>query len=326
MSAKHLTVVTIGGGTGTFPVIRALSSLEAQITAIVTASDSGGSTGRIRDEFGFVPVGDLRQSLAALADEKQQAWISKLLLYRFNRGNGLKGHNLGNLILTALQDMTSSTTEALDKAADIFRLQGKVVPVTEDNVQLKIHYQDGSSLVGEHYLDEPSAQNQPIAKVELVPNAVLNPEAQTAILTADVILIGPGDFYASLMAVLVTPGLKEVLSSFKGKIIYFGNLMTSRSQTQNMSLSDYVEKIEAAIGRSISTIVINSEPITAEVLARYQKYGDQPVANDFPSDARLIEANLLDPEASLPLPGDQLSRSVLRHDATKISQVLLKIL
>ena len=140
---KKTKVVVIGGGTGIYPVTTALSRLDVSIATIIAVSDSGGSTGRIRDEFGFIPVGDLRQSLAAAAHGDGQEWIRKLLLYRFDKGEGLKGHNLGNLILTALQDMTGSTTEALAKAEDIFKLKAKVIPATENNVDLEIEYEDG---------------------------------------------------------------------------------------------------------------------------------------------------------------------------------------
>src|SRR3989339_306188 len=207
--ADEKKVVVIGGGTGTSTVVSGLKHKPVEITALVSVADSGGSTGRLRDEFGFQPVGDLRQTLAALAKENGQKWIRKLLLYRFDKGEGLKGHNLGNLILTALQDMTGSTTKALQVAEQIFRLSGQVVPATEDNVNLKIIYEDGSELVGEDYLNAESDQGKKVKEVALTPTAQISPAAKTAIEQADLIIIGPGDYHASLLATLLPIGTKE---------------------------------------------------------------------------------------------------------------------
>ena len=141
-------VVVIGGGTGTSMVLSSLKEHDGiDLSAIVSVADSGGSTGRLRDEFGFQPVGDLRQALAAFAEKD---WIKNLLLYRFNKGHGLEGHNLGNLVLTALQDMTGSTAKAIEVASKIFRLQGHIYPITTKPVNLVIEYSDGTVEIGEH--------------------------------------------------------------------------------------------------------------------------------------------------------------------------------
>ena len=153
MLNKTPSIVVIGGGTGTSTVISGLKSKHVRLTALISVADSGGSTGRLRDEFGFQPVGDLRQSLAALAKTGSQEWIRKLLLYRFTKGEGLKGHNLGNLILTALQDMAGSTTSALEIAEQVFQLHGEIFPVTTQNVQLEIKYDDGTVVLGEDHLN-----------------------------------------------------------------------------------------------------------------------------------------------------------------------------
>src|SRR3989344_4445883 len=147
-------IVVIGGGTGISSVVSGLKNEPIKLTALISVADSGGSTGRLRDEFGFQPVGDLRQSLAALAKNRGQKWISRLLLYRFDKGEGLRGHNLGNLILTALQDMTGDTSKALEIAEKVFRIEGTVIPVTQDDVNIEIHYADGTQAVGEHVFDE----------------------------------------------------------------------------------------------------------------------------------------------------------------------------
>ncbi len=323
---KQIKVVTMGGGTGTFPVVSALKRLDVDITAIVSVSDSGGSTGRIRDEFGFQPVGDLRQSLAALADEKGQQWIQKLLLYRFSKGNGLKGHNLGNLILTALQDMTGNTTQSLEIAEHIFNLDGSVIPITSSFVDLKIHYVDGTTKIGEHILDEESQTSKKIEKVSLEPNCVTNSSAREALLNADLIIIGPGDLYASILSTLVLDDTQDIFSQIKGKIVYMSNLMTRETQTHGMTASEHLQKIEDAIGKPVNSIVINNQEIPSEVLKKYAEHNEFPVIDDLHEDKRVIRTELLLNELIEKKEYDTAHRSLLRHDSKKLEETFKKII
>lgn len=324
---KKKNFVTLGGGTGTFPVVSALKKIPgADITAIVSVSDSGGSTGRIRDEFGFQPVGDLRQSLAALADTTGQEWIQKLLLYRFSRGTGLKGHNLGNLILTALQDMTGSTTQSLEIAEHIFNLTGSVVPVTAQNVNLKINYTDGTSEVGEHVLDNDSKNPKNIDTVELTPRCFTNPPAKTALLDADAIIIGPGDLYASIMSTLVLEDTKDIFSETQAELIYVSNLMTRRTQTHNMSVKDHVQIVESALGRKLDTIIVNSADIPEEAKEQYAAAEEYRVKNDMQSDKRVVSADLLLNQIVQKTQEDTAHRSLLRHDPKKLEKVFKTLL
>lgn len=318
-------VVVIGGGTGIFPVTAGLRHLHVDISTIISVSDSGGSTGRIRDEFGFQPVGDLRQSLAALAESEGEEWIRKLLLYRFEKGEGLKGHNLGNLILTALQDMTGSTSEALSKAEQIFRLKGEVIPATEETVDLKIHYQDGTFAVGEHLLDDNS-KAKPIADISLTPPAKLSANAVVAIEKADYIIIGPGDFYASLMSALSPDGLSDAFKKSKAQIIFIMNLMTRLTQTKDMTARDHLEKIEAKIGRKVDVVVINNEPITESILTRYAKFGELPVVNDLNNDSRVVKGEILSDQVFVKGYEDNTHRELLRHDSMKLQKVLAEVM
>lgn len=320
-------IVTLGGGTGTFAVISALKQLPTNITTIVAVSDSGGSTGRIRDEFGFQPVGDLRQSLAALADPHEQEWIRKILLYRFEKGSGLKGHNLGNLILTALQDMTESTTQTLDIASRVFRIQGTVVPVTEQTVDLHINYSDGTSSIGEHILDEDAAPAKTIDSVSLIPDCTINPTANQAIAAADHIFIGPGDFYASIMATLVVPGVAEALQAASAQIIYISNLMTRYTQTNGMTAKDHLSKIEEIIGKKVDTVLINNQSIPEDVKSFYHSYNEHPVIDDLPQDqTRIRRAQLLSTTLIKKNQVDTSYRSLLRHDRNKLLPVLQDLL
>lgn len=316
----------MGGGTGTFPVIAALKRLRASITSVIAVSDSGGSTGRIRDEFGFPPVGDLRQALAALAEHNGEDWIRKILLYRFSKGDGLKGHNLGNLILTALQDMTGDTTQALAIAAKVFRISGQVIPVTTQTVNLKINYQDGSSIVGEHTLDQPTLQPTPIKSVELVPAAPLNPLAKAAIAEADLIVIGPGDYYASLMAVLVAEDLVPTLVTSKAKLVYVLNLMTRLTQTHNMTAFNHVAGIEAALNQRLDYILVNNEKISPSVLEFYQKEHEHPVVDNLGEDDRVVRLPLLSETIAVHSQHDTAHRSLLRHDSQKLERAFTQLL
>lgn len=318
-------VVVIGGGTGIFPVTAGLRHLNVQISTIICVSDSGGSTGRIRDEFGFQPVGDLRQSLAALAETEGEEWIRKLLLYRFEKGESLKGHNLGNLILTALQDMTGSTSEALSKAEQIFRLKGEVIPSTEETVDLKIHYKDGTFAIGEHLLDDNSIA-KPITDISLTPAAKLNPSAVTAIEKADYIIIGPGDFYGSLMSALSPEGIAEAFGKSQAKVIFIMNLMTRLTQTKDMTAKDHLEKIEAKIGRSVDVVIINNEPISDNVLTRYAKFGELPVVNDLDHDSRLVMGQIISDQIFVKGYEDNTHRELLRHDSGKLQKLLAEVM
>lgn len=323
---KKYNVVAIGGGTGTFPVVTALKSLNTNISAIISVSDSGGSTGRIRDEFGFQPVGDLRQSLAALANENGQEWIQKILLYRFSKGSGLVGHNLGNLILTALQDMTGNTTQSLEIAEKIFNLDGKVIPVTTSNVNLKIHYQDGSEAIGEHILDDQNNYPKKIEKISLIPDCVLNPIAEKSFLEAELIIIGPGDHYASILSTLVVPGIKNAFGKSKAKVMYISNLMTRRTQTHEMSISDHLNEIEEAIGKKVDYILINDFEIPKKILEVYANDQEFPVVDDLNGDKRIVRADLIFSKFISNKENDTVHRSYLRHDANKIQKVLENIL
>jgi uncharacterized cofD-like protein len=316
----------IGGGTGIFPVTSALKHLDVAISTIVAVSDSGGSTGRIRDEFGFQPVGDLRQSLAALAENRDEAFIRKLLLYRFEKGEGLKGHNLGNLILTALQDLTGSTTEALRQAGRMFHLEGAVIPATETTVDLKITYTDGSTQIGEHILDEKPTHPKTIAKVELVPAATSNPLATATIAQADLIIVGPGDMYASLFAALLPQGMQTALKTSTAPIVYIANLMTRLTQTHNWSLNDHVTHIEQMIGRACSTVVVNSQPIPDPITTAYTAEQEFPVVDDMVEDPRILREPIIADATWQNTVSDSIQRSLLRHDSTKLQSVLRQLI
>lgn len=322
MSQKK--IVVIGGGTGIYPVVTALRELGEVCTCVVNTSDSGGSTGRIRDEFGFPPVGDLRQSLAALADPESQKEIRDLLLYRFSKGTGLSGHNLGNLLLTAMQDLTGSTTQALEMAQTVFRIEGRVVPVSEDAYNLAVTYADGQQITSEHQLDDPSSPHEPVAKLTLDPVPTLNPLLLKILAEATHIVIGPGDYYASLQSVLLVPGMKEALQKSGAQTLYFVNIMTRATQTMHMTAADHVSGIETSIGKPLDHILINTGTIDADNLTYYAQAEEHPVAHDLVTDPR-VQTYKFVAQAERQDSTDAVTRSLLRHDSRVVKQALQDI-
>ena len=326
MLNKTPSIVVIGGGTGTSTVISGLKSKHVRLTALISVADSGGSTGRLRDEFGFQPVGDLRQSLAALAKTGSQEWIRKLLLYRFTKGEGLKGHNLGNLILTALQDMAGSTTSALESAEQVFQLHGEIFPVTTQNVQLEIKYDDGTVVLGEDHLNTHETVAKKITSARLLPQAKLYNKAAEALKNADLIVIGPGDLYASLLAALGVDGMKSVMKTVRGKIVYIVNLMSRFNQTHGMTVKQHLTCIEEAIGRRCDYVVINNGPIPVDILKKYAEEQEYPVVNDVTHDKRVITKDVVAQDVIEHHSEDILDRSLLRHDPIKLAQVVLELI
>ena len=317
--------MVVGGGTGTSTVLMGLKQKPVRLTAIVSVADHGGSTGRLRDEFGFQPVGDLRQSLAALAIEPTQEWIRKLLLYRFDKGDGLAGHNLGNLILTALQDMAGSTATALELAEQIFRLNGKILPATSSTVDLVIELANGKVLIGEDHLNH-TEQKQIIKRIKLSPNAVLYQKAADAIKQAQMVVIGPGDVYGSVLPAMVVRGFKRAAQISKAQFVTVINLMNRANQTDGWPASKHVETIEKYLGKKLDKIVINTNRYDKELLKRYADEGEHPVLDDLKDDPRVLRASFARISERSSSAGDLLKRSLLRHDAEQLATTLITLL
>jgi len=325
---KNKNIVMIGGGTGSFVVLSGLKKYPIGLSAVVSVTDSGGSTGRLRTEFGFLPVGDMRQCLAAMAAKNGKNYIRKLLLYRFNKGGGLKGHNLGNLILTALTDLTDSEAKALEKAADIFKLGGNIYPITTRDVQLVAEYEDGSVVLGEHEIDEPNFKGgRKIIKLYLRPGAGIYKGAKKALMEADLIVLGPGDLYTSILPNLVVRGLKSTIKKSGAKLLYIVNLMTRYSQTDGYSAKDHLKEVEKYLGSKLDYILVNNGKIDKKIIELYEKEKGYPVEDDLgQKDDRVIRKNLLAPTIWTKPKGDDLQRSYLRHSSDKLAKEITKLL
>jgi len=321
-------IVMIGGGTGSFVVLSGLKKFSVELSAVVSVTDSGGSTGRLRTEFGFLPVGDIRQCLAALAVENGNDYIRKLLLYRFHKGKGLKGHNLGNLILTALTDLMGSEPKAIEKASQIFRLQGKVIPVTTSNIQLGAEYEDGEVVIGEHQIDEPAfGGGKKIVRLFTKPKAEVYKGVLKILKKVDLIVLGPGDLYTSILPNLIIKGMAEAIKKSSAKVVYVVNLMTRYSQTHQYSAQDHVDKIEEKIGDNIDFVLVNNKKIPDEMQRIYQKEKGFPVKDDLNSSRyKVIRDNFLTSKKWVKPKGDRLQRSYLRHDSSKLAETIIGLI
>lgn len=307
-------IVVIGGGTGLAVMLRGLKQLPVTITAIVTVADDGGSSGRLRSDMGMPPPGDIRNVLVALADTEPM--LEKVLQYRFQNGNGLAGHNLGNLILAAMQDITGDFTHAIREMSRVLAVRGQVLPATGQEVTLRAEMTDGTCVVGESQI--PLAGKQ-IRRVFLEPDSAEPlPEALEAIGAADAIVIGPGSLYTSILPNLLVKGMADAIRASRGRIIYICNVMTQPGETDGYTAFDHFDAIHRHVGENlIDTIILNNETPPAAIL---QLYAEEGAAMVVPDIERLRETgchvwaeNLLQ------------TRSVLRHDAERLSQLILAL-
>jgi uncharacterized cofD-like protein len=328
MRKQKRNVVTIGGGTGSFVVLSGLKNYEIDLNAIVTMMDSGGSTGKLRDQLGVLPPGDLRQALVALS-EASDIW-RKLFTYRFEVGD-LKGHNFGNIFLSAIEKITDSNQEAIDRAADILQTSGRVIPITFDKCTLCAEYEDGSVIEGESNIDENEKAGIRIRNIFLKPPANINLEAKRALERANVLIFGPGDLYTSILPNLLVSGVRETLRYVKAKKVFVVNLMTKVGQTEGFKVSDFINEIEKYLGEgSLSYVVVNSKKPSDDLINRYKEVDKVlPVEDDVGGTyrrAKIIRANILSDYAYDKSSSDDLKRSLIRHDPDKLAKVLYRII
>lgn len=320
---EDLNVVTIGGGTGTFVVLSALKNIpQLSLTAIVTSADSGGSTGRLRDAYGFLPAGDARQALVALA--KDGDVLRDLFAYRFDKSD-VAGHNLGNLFLTALTDVTGSGSAALREASRILQVRGRVLSATEDGSTLCAELEDGTAVEGEHHIDE-RGERSPIRRVWLSQNPELSQDARQAIEEADLIILGPGDLYTSTIAAVLPEGTKQRIAASSAKLIYVMNLFTKTGQTNGYSAAKHLSILTEYVGRAPDVVLIHEGEFPEASLRRYAEEGEYPVTDDLGQVKGVVRANLASIEEVPALPGDPVPRSLIRHDPERIQAALLPLL
>lgn len=319
-------VTVIGGGTGGYVVLSSLKEYSLDLNAIVTMMDSGGSTGRLRDQLGVLPPGDLRQCLVALS-EAPLLW-RKLFLYRFEKGD-LDGHNFGNIFLSALEKVSSDYDEVMKTAHYVLKTKGEVIPVTFENTHICVQYASGSIVKGEGNIDKNYNEKTHVVKAFLEPEVAANPKAIERIKKSDFIIIGPGDMYASIIPILLIKGIKQALKKTKAKFIYNMNLMTKSGQTTNYKASNHIRDIEHFTGRSPDIVIINNGNVPPDILNWYTSHSEKVVENDLKQvglRSKIIERDLVDRNNYMKQSADKfvnpLVRSVLRHDSHTLAKVI----
>lgn len=325
---RNHKVVVIGGGTGTFTVLSGLKHYEGiDLTAIVTMADDGGSTGVLRDEFGVLPPGDVRQCLVALSDE--DLLMRKLFNHRYDRG-GLKGHSFGNIFISTLEQVTGSIDKAIDVAADILKIRGKVVPVTLDKIALHAELSNGKVLNGESaFMEYQLVSKYGIKKIYLDPAGSANPKALKAIKEADLIIVGPGKLYTSILPNFLVKGVSAAFIRSKAKKVFIANLMSQQGHTDNFSVSNYASTLEKYIGKKVfDSILYNTKNPPQKLVRRYADEGEPVVCtNDCKNSGyELIGKDLLAEGIASTAKKDMLYRTLIRHDSHKLAREIIKLL
>jgi len=323
-------VVTIGGGTGSFTLLSGLKKYPIELSAIVSMADDGGSTGILRDELGVLPPGDVRQCLVALSDSSEM--LRTLMNYRFEEG-GLSGHSFGNLFLSALEKVTGSFATGVGEAAKILNVKGEVIPVTNSDTNLLIKLKNNGLLHGENEINHNfEIQKLGVEKMYLSPKAKANPRALEKILSADLIVMGPGNHYCSIVPNLLVTGIPEAIRKSKAKVVYNCNLVNKKGQTDGFTLDNYIEAIENYIGKGrVDFVTYNTGKPSKTLLKKYERESEL-VSFDKTLQKkrtyRVIQSDFLCAEKVYFSRGDKIAhtRSFIRHDTEKLAEVLMMLL
>lgn len=310
-------IVVVGGGTGSYNVLKGLKGYDVDLTAVVNMTDDGGSTGVLRDEFGVLPPGDMRRCLVALSESTEI--MKKLFQYRFPAG-ALQGHSLGNLLLAALKDLTGSDEKAIREACRILAIKGNVLPVTLKDCRLNAELEDGKIVFGEKNLDNPKHDgNLRIKRLFLNEPAPAYDDTLHAIAAADVIVLGPGDLYGSVISNLIVDSISEAIRASGAKKVYVCNLMTKHGETNNFKVSDFVFEVEKYLGiDALDYVLVNSAGINPVVLSSYGKENAVPVAYD-EDKCRQFKAKFVTVDFVT-------STEVLRHDSVLLAESIVGLL
>jgi uncharacterized cofD-like protein len=314
-AAPH--VVAIGGGTGLSTLLRGIKAYTANLTAVVTVMDTGGSSGRLRAELDVLPPGDVRNCLLALAEDEER--MARFMLHRFQSGEGLVGHSLGNVLLAGMEQAVGGFDRAVEEASYFLSVRGKVVPATLDRTNLVAELADGREVVGEAEI--PQAHT-PIRRLRLARPAQAYPVALDTISHADLILVGPGSLYTSIISVLLVDGIADAIARAPAEKMVIMNLMTEPGETDGFSASDHLNALADYVNlRRFHAVVVNSELPPPEILARYRAEGSVPVLDDLRGakalGLRVIRAPLLD---LVEVEG----KLTVKHDPHKLARVVAR--
>ncbi len=307
-------IVVVGGGTGLSVLLRGLKKYTSNLTAIVTVADDGGSSGRLRGEFGILPPGDIRDCLVALADK--ETLMEKLFQHRFTNGHGLAGHSMGNLLIAAMTQITGSFETAVREMSKVLAIRGHVLPATLRDCALCAELEDGGIIEGESKIPRTGKQ---INRVFLQPgDCEPVPEALSAISEADVIVLGPGSLYTSIIPNLLVKGIAEAIAGSPAVSVYVCNIMTQPGETEGYTASEHIRAIHQHAGSGlIDYAVINGEDIPQKLLSKYKEDGAEPVRPDLGEVERMkvipVRRNLV------------FETDVVRHDPDKLADSIIEL-
>jgi uncharacterized cofD-like protein len=326
---KDPKIVVIGGGTGSFAVLSELKHFSSNITALVNMADDGGSTGQLRDEYGVLPPGDIRQCLVALSDAPQS--VRDLFNFRFPGESSLAGHSFGNLFISAVEIMTDNFSQAVKSASEVLNIKGQVLPVSLDKCELVMKV-GNKVTAGQSTIVKTQIGIKVKPKLLLKPLARISSQAKKAIIDADLIVIAPGDLYTSIAPALLVEGMNEAIKNSKADLVYVCNLVNKKNHTASFTVNDYVYELERILGtKGISKVLYNTDTPSEYLLNKYALEGEFPVIIDPEefkySDYVAIGGNFLSHERRSRDKNDIfLKRSLIRHDGKAISKAILDCL
>jgi len=320
---RTLKVLTIGGGSGQYALLSGLRDIKnMEITAVASMTDNGGSTGRLREELGVLPPGDILKCAIALSPLREAA--KKMMLKTLSGERRLKGHKAGNMLITMLSRYTGSFPAAIRTLSEILEVSGRVLPVTINNATLVAELVDGNRIYGESAIDIPqSGQREQIKDLFLVPhhNGSISayPPVIDAITDSDFVLIGPGDLFTSIIASLIVPGIKEAIQGTKARIFYILNIMTKYGETHNFKGIDFVQRVEMYLGRQVDGIICNNKKPKNELLKKYlaekSEFVEIEQLENGTKNQSIYSDDLLD-----------VSVGSVRHDSKKLASFIQSII
>ena len=318
-------VVVIGGGTGTYQVLVGLKRYKnLDLSAVVAMSDSGGSTGVLRQEFGMFPPGDVRRALLALSSLPiREKTLEKLFDFRFTNGKTLRGHSLGNIFLAALTQITGSPKRAIEEAERIFAVSRRVLPVTLENTNLCAVLEDGTRIFGETHIDvRDEKPDVPIKTVFLQPRPRIFSGAREAIISADLIVLAPGDLYTSIIPNLLVDGVNQAIAKSQAKVVFVMNLMTKHGETDGFGVLRFTREIGRYLdgaAKKLSYVIVNRDLRGQKILPWYRKFKSEPVKEDFDGSTslKIVRGNFVE---------NGVGAHFIRHDPQKLARVLVNLL
>ncbi len=313
---KPIKVAVLGGGTGMSVLLNGLKKLPFDIKAVVSVCDDGKSTGRLREEFNMLAVGDIRKVLISLSSDDEA--VEKVLNYRFSTNSDLNGHPIGNLLLTGANDITGNMSDGIELLNSLLKLQGKVLPLTEDNVTLMGQMEDGSIVEGEHNITE---DKRTINSVFYKEKPEVNPNVLKAIREADAIILSMGSLFTSIIPNLICEEVRREIGKSKAKIIYVCNIMTQPGETEDFSVSHHIKLLNKYLGRrKVDAVVVNNGKINDEIIQKYASSEQKDLVELDYANIRKLGTDIIEDNYVL------IENNIIRHNALKVSINILSYL